>query len=188
MVSSNMGLKSVVLALVMIIAVPTPSQASEAQTTTNAVVSFISQHKIAVVAIFGGFVIHTRLKTKARDSYKLEDLQEDFKELLHSFNIFEGKLYKQLLYMFDKYMIGLPIKLEDATTRKAKNENDEVVTVKSKKLTQKPFGAYGLFEAYVLLQMKPFMEYVPVIAGFYVLLSNPELSFENAVKKAQEGK
>ena len=183
----NMRAKSALLALTMVIAgtVPFQSNAVDAPVAIPSAASFISQHKLAfgVMGIF--FVIHTRLNTRKKDSFKMDELPADFKELLDSLNIFDIKTYKQLVYMFDKYVIGLPLKLEDGTTRtKDDAKPNEIKMVKGKVLIQKPFGIYGLFDAYVLLQMKKFTELVPTMAGFYVLLGMPAMSYQEAIKKS----
>ncbi len=186
MMSSKIGLKSVLLALAMIAAVPTTTRAAQAPApiTPQVIVSFIAKNKEAFVAALTLFVIDTRLRTRGRNAeWSMSQLRSDFVELLNDFNIFDSKLYRQLLFLFDKYVIGLPVKLEDSSTR-TKEENGSVLVVKGKKLMQKPFGLYGLFDAYVLMQMKKFTEYVPTIGIFAVLLTNPVLSLELAATKA----
>jgi hypothetical protein len=184
----NMRAKSALLALTMVIAgtVPFQSNAVDAPVVVKpTVMSFVSQHKLAFVVMTVFFAIHTRLHTRKKDSFKMDELRADFKEFLDSLNVFDTKTYKQLVYMFDKYAIGLPLKLEDGTTRtKDDAKPNEIKMVKGKVLIQKPFGMYGLFDAYVLSQMKKFTELFPAMAAFYVLLGSQEMAFQDAVKKA----
>jgi len=183
--SLNTRLKSALLAVTMVTTVPatTTVRAGEAAPVTNTILTLVSQHKavISVFALVWG-VFEVRLRTRPKADFKMEDLRADFKEVLDS-SIFDSKLYKQLLFMFDKYVIGLPLKLENLTTRR-KEADDSVTTLSSKKLVQKPFGFYGLFDAYALMHMKKFTDYVPVIAGTYVLLNNPLAIFGAALTKA----
>lgn len=182
----NMRVKSALLALTMVIAGTVPFQSNaETCVAIPSATSFISQHKFAFAVMTAFFAIHTRLHTRKKESFKMDELRADFKEFLDSLNIFDTKMYRQLVYMFDKYVIGLPLKLEDGTTRtKDDAKPNEIKMVKGKVLIQKPFGMYGLFDAYVLSQMKKFTELVPTMAGFYILLGMPEMAFQDGVKKS----
>lgn len=189
MVKLNMGLKSALLSLAVISAMPvatTRTQEAPAA-VSNAIMAFVKDHKVVFVGAAAWFIIDTRLRTRSREAFSMDDLKQDFADLLSSLNIFDTKLYKQLVFLFDKYVIGLPIKLEDATKRHPKDENGIVSTVKTKKMSQKPFGVYGLVDAYVLSKVKAFSENIPVIAGFYVMLKDPMQWFADANAKAIQG-
>ncbi len=184
--NSKKSLKTVLLSLAVIAAVPTKTTCAETGNPLQAAITCARNHPVALSAtILGLYVMHRRLVTKptAKVPYSMEDLREDFKEFLSSLNIFDAKMYKQLLHMFDKYIIGLQVKIEETTTR-TKNEDGSVFSLKGKKLIQKPFGAYGLFHAYVLTDMDKFLAYIPTLATMYLLLNNPEKSIDNALAKA----
>jgi hypothetical protein len=188
MANLNMGLKSALLAVTMLVAVPatTRTQATVAS-VSNSILSCVKSNKAAFIAAAALFIIDTRLRTRSRAEFSMDDLKQDFQDLLDSMNIFDSKLYKQLVFLFDKYIIGLPIKLEDASKRMAEDEDGMVLTVKTKKLSQKPFGVYGLFDAYVLSQAKKFAtETCSAAALLYVYLNSPagflSGAIENAVK------
>jgi hypothetical protein len=184
MMSSNISIKSALLALTMVVAAPTANAQQAPKSPVSHAVTFTCNHPLAVsmFALTWG-VFESRLRTRPKTDFKLEDLRQDFKDVLNSLNIFDSALYKQLLYMFDKYIIGLPIKIEETTTR-TKSDDGSVVTIKGKKLVQKPFGLYGYFDAYALMHMKKFIDYVPVIVGCYLLIDNPGQFFETAATKA----
>jgi len=183
MTNLNMGLKSALLALTLMVAVPTPTaSAQQAPAAPQAVASFLSQHQVG--CIFAGvlFVMYTRLKTKNPDKLKSKGLKEDFKKIMDSFNIFDSALYKQLLTMFDDYIVGLPIKFVTVDMP----SEDKSYTIKGKKrLIQSPEGALGLFDAYVISQIEDFKENIPALAALYVFITNPELFIGNAIKEAK---
>lgn len=167
--SSNARVKSALLALTIIAAVPTSSRAA---TPMDSVVAFAQQNPVLVSAMVGfTYAVKTRLKTKPKQDYKLDQWRDDLKELLNSFNIFDVKLYAQLVYIFDKYFVGSEFKREETTTR-TRNEDGSVVTIKGKKLVQKPFGVYGLFDAYVIKQMKDTTDMLPAAVAFCLLFTN----------------
>jgi len=186
MVKLNMGLKSALLAVTMMVAVPATTRTQEASSSVaNTILSFVKSNKVAFVGAAALFIIDTRLRTRSRAEFSMDDLKQDFQELLNSMNILDSKLYKQLVFLFDKYVIGLPIKLEDCTKRMAKDEDGMVLTVKTKKLSQKPFGVYGLFDAYVLSQVKKFAtETCAAAALLYVYLHSPEGFLNGAIDNA----
>ncbi len=85
----------------------------------------------------------------------------------HMTEAMENKPWTFLVYMaemYKRYVIGFPLK-------------------KSKILVQKPVGIYGLFDAYVLSQIKKFTEIFPAITGFYVLFDMLPMSYQDAIKK-----
>ncbi len=184
MMNSNMSLKSTLLALSMLVVVSTPACASEQSTgasVSKTITAFMSNNKTlcTVMAVWGLF--HMRLNTKNREQFKSKDLKDDFRKLLNSLNIVDSAIYKQLWFMFDKYIIGLPIKFDNVDIP----AEDKSYTIKGKKkISQAPFGAYGIFDAYILGQIKGFTENVVAIAGLYVLMTNAEAYWESNVKKA----
>ncbi len=189
MMKLNIGFKSVLCALTMMVAVPVTTKCTQQApaTASNAVLSCLKNNKVAFVAAAALFIIDTRLRTKARDSYSMDDLSQDFNDLLSSLNILDSKLYKQLCFLFDKYIIGLSIKLEDCTKKQAEDEDGMVLTLKTKKLSQKPFGVYGLFDAYVLSQVKKFTtETCAAAALLYVYLNYPAAFLQGAHTGAEK--
>jgi hypothetical protein len=175
----NMRLKSLFLGLSIIAAAPVATTQAQDVYPTNVLMNFANEHRVAVGLFFATWAtFNARLQTRKKEDFKLADLRADFQELLDSLNIFDTKLYKQLLYMFDKYVIGLPVKIEDKMTRVKKN--DEIITVKGKVLQQKPFGLYGLTDAYALTPLKKLVEYLAPVAATYVLIVNPIASLSKA--------
>jgi hypothetical protein len=184
MISLNMRCKSVVLVLVMAlsgsICVANPIYSNP----FPQVASFVYDHKRAITAtVIAGVLAKIRLKVKGtKYDYKLEDWREDVKKLLHSYNIFDIETYKTIVHMIDKWLVGRAFKIEITTTR-VKNENGEVVTTHGKKIVSKPFGGMGLFSALVLDQMKELNDYIPMIAAFAILLTDPVYAVEKAQTK-----
>jgi hypothetical protein len=181
MMNSNKSLKRVLLSLAMIAAVQTitPSEPASAPVTvplSQTIRSFAKDYKMAFVGAAAWYIIDTRLRTRSKATFSMDDLKKDFKDLLNSLNVFDVKLYEQLVFLFDKYIIGLEIKIEDTTT-KTEKEDGSVVTIKGKKLVQKPFGVYGLIDAYVLKNAKKFTtETLVGAAGLYVYLTYPYMA------------
>lgn len=182
----NMGLKSALLALTVIVAAPVATtRAAEASVTPMAkIVDFAKGHPYVLMTTMALWAwAESDIRTKNKADYKWSDLPSDVKDLLKSVSVFDAQSFRKFIDIYKKYVHGLPIKLQDATTRTLE-EDGSIVTVKDKKLKQKPFGLYGMFDAYALTHMKKFIDYVPVIAGFYVLLNNPVQYIGNAVEKA----
>lgn len=185
MMRLNMGLKSALLALTVMVVAPVATiRTQEAPIAiTSTIMSFVKDHKVAFIAAAAWYIIDTRLNTRTKESFKMDDLQQDFKDLLDSLNIFDAKLYKQLVFMFDKYVIGLPIKVYEATIPKEKD--GACIRVKGKYLDQKPFGAYGLFDAYVIKPSKKFVTETFVgVALLYAYFRYPHLTWGGAVNTA----
>jgi hypothetical protein len=188
MVKLNMGLKSALLSLVVISAMPVATTHTQEMPSvvSNAVMSFVKDHKVAFVGAAAWFIIDTRLRTRTKATFSMDDLKQDFADLLTSLNVFDAQLYKQLVFLFDKYIIGLPIKIKDSTIR-TQNADGSIVAVKDNKLVQKPFGVYGLVDAYVLSQVKKFTtETVAAGALIYAYLKFPKLMFAGAEATAQK--
>jgi len=189
MMSLSTNVKSVVLALAMIVAVPSQSnaqQAPAANAATNAV-KFVLDNK-ALLSGITAFAVGTwiRLLTKPKAEYQCDQWKDDLKDLLESFNIFDTKLYKQLVHLFDKWFIGLEVKIEETAT-KTKMEDGSLFILKGKKLIQKPFGFVGFLDAYVIKQVKKTTELIAPLATFCMLLKETEkvltLAATNATTK-----
>ena len=175
MISLNMRGKATLLALTMLIAAPARSE-----NLLDPVVSYVSNNKAlstALVCFFYG--VHTRMVTKTGADYQLDQWKDDLKNLLASFNIFDANFYKQLVHLFDKYLIGLEFKKKESTKR-IKNDDGTVDTIKGDKVTQKPFGVYGYFNAYCMKPMKPFAEAVVAIVALTKLLDTPATAFKKS--------
>lgn len=189
MMSFNIRLQSAVLACAM--AVSSTSFCAEpvaSNVTTNLVqgaVSCISNNKTLSIVVALLVAAKVRLMTKGRAELTMEEFEQDVKNIFTSYNIFDAKVRAAIMNFIDKYFVGVEFKLEDTTTR-TKNEDGSVFTIKGKKLTQKPFGVMGLFDAYVLAQTKKIIEYIPAIAGFYLLINDPYKTFENAAAKVNK--
>jgi len=208
MMDVQKGLKSALLALAVIVAIPAPM--AYAETTTEVkndqqpvkqdanvqkqepmpidfVIAFVKQHPVALgaTALFW-LIIHKRATTKPNAEYHMSDFKDDVKELLNALNIFDTKLYKQLLYMFDKYVVGLIFKKTEITKR-VKHDDGIITAEKDFKVKQKPFGIYGNIYSYLLLDLDKFNGYMPMLAGTYVLLTDPIKLLENLGKKATDG-
>lgn len=176
------------LSFALISAIPATTCSEVTITPLQIIVAFAKNHPVALgTGIAFAYAGYRRLTTKRKPKkeYHMADLREDFKEFLASLNIFNGKMYRQLMFMFDKYIIGLQVKIENMTTR-TKEEDGSVVTLHGKKLVQKPFGVYGLFHAYVLTDMDKFLGYMAPLSVMYVLLTSPIATIEAATKKAGE--
>lgn len=189
MMNIQKGLKSVLLALAVVVAMPNQKVSGAATAQINpvvAVIEFAKGHPCLVSAVIAFCAAaEFDIRTKAKAEYHWSEMPEDIKDLVAS-NVLSSSFYKKMLAMVRKYGFGLAVKLDEQTVR-TRNEDGSITTVKSKKLTQKPFGVYGLFDAYALMHMKKFTEYVPVVAGFYVLLTNPNQVIEGAAVKAEAG-
>lgn len=180
MMKLNIGLKSALVALIIGVAVPTATTrtaaAPAAAAASNALLNFVCKHKAKFVIAAIIYAIDTRLNTRAKPEveFSIDDLRGDFQELLNNLNIFDTKLYKQLMFLFDKYVIGLKVKIEEASKKYPADEKGVSLTLKTKKLTQKPFGIYGLFDAYLTTPAKKFTtETLVALAGLYIFLTDP---------------
>ncbi|HSC25063.1 MAG TPA: hypothetical protein VLB80_02500 [Candidatus Babeliales bacterium] len=178
MMNFNKHAKSTLLAL----AVMTTGVSSLECNSVTAVASKVNKKVALSVFVAVLVAMKIRLDTKPSSDSRYADLGQDFKDLLES-----SKSCKHLLYMFDKYLVGSAVKIEDTSTE-TQREDGSIFTIKGKKLMQKPFGAMGLFDAYVLSQMKKLNEYVAIIAAFYLLVNNPDVIFGAALDKAKASK
>lgn len=172
MMSLNVHTKSALLAFSMMF--------SAASMQGNQVTDFLVANKevcSALVVVL--MAMKVRLDTKPSISYTFENWQQEIKDLFNSYNIFDAESRKIIINFFDKYVIGAPFKKKETTTR-TKKEDGSVFTVKGDKI-QKPVGLVGLVDAYVLMQLGNLTDFVPVIAGFYVLVNDPCGSFSKSV-------
>jgi len=187
MMSLNIRVQSAVLACAMAVSSTSfcaDSAASNATTSlTQGAVACISNNKVLSIVVGLVVMAKVRLMTKKRTEYTMENFEQDVKNIFTSYNIFDAEVRARIMDFIDKYLVGVEFKLEDTTTR-TKNEDGSVFTIKGKKLTQKPFGVMGLFDAYVLAQAKKIIEYIPALAGFYLLINNPYKTFKHAAIKA----
>jgi len=181
MMSFNIRLQSAVLACAMAVSSISFCQAN----VFTKVTTCVSNNKVASLVMASLVAAKIRLMTKGRAELTMENFEQDVKNVLASYNIFDAESRATIMNFIDKYLVGVEFKLEDTTTR-TKNEDGSVFTIKGKKLTQKPFGVMGLFDAYVLAQTKKIIEYIPAIAGFYLLINDPYKTFENAAVKANK--
>lgn len=184
MVAVSTRLKSVLLGLSIIIAMPVTSKAEMTIIPTDsAITSFAQQHKIFLLSLLVALLFYAEsdLRTKGKADYSWSQFPDDLRDLLDS-NFLSLEPFNKFKKMFKKYFVGLPVKLDDMTTR-TKEENGSIITLKSKKLVQKPFGVYGNFDAYILMHLKKFTDYIPVIATAYLLVNNPTDSWKNAITK-----
>jgi hypothetical protein len=151
---------------------------------TQEIVGCVCNNKIASISMFLFVAAKIRLVTRSRAeySYSYEEFRQEVEALFSSFNILNAETRDKIMNFIDKYIVGLECKIEDTTTR-TKNEDGSVFTIKGKKLTQKPCGAMGLFDAYVLSQAKKIVDYIPAIAGLYVLVNDPYKTFSVAANK-----
>ena len=181
MMRLNVGLKSTLLALAVLVAVPTTTTCAE-QVPAPVSNAFCSIQPVPV-AMAVAFALWVRFKTKSDKEQFKSKPADDYKKLVESFDPFDAAFYKHLVMLFDKYVIGRKIKFESADIP------EDGRTIKGKKvLTQEPYGALGLFDAYVLSQIEDFSKNIPMIAGFYVLLGSPHLPWQGGIKKASGDK
>ena len=182
MMHVNTHLRSLLLFLSVMMVFPIMGSESKAEPIpyiTDVLISFATDHPVLIgsfCAIWAMF--NARLETRKTENFKISDLREDYKEFLDSLNIFDTKLYRQLIYMFDKYIIGVPVKIIDKAVRR--KVDNEIHTYKESHLKQKPFGLYGLTHAYVLKPLKSFMEFMVPLAGAYILIVSPIQSFRKS--------
>ena len=181
MMSLNVRTKSAVLAFAMVIS--SSSFCTEISNPFAGITSFIIDNKKAVVISTVLLIaMKVRLDTKPRGEYTYENWQQDVKDLLNSYNIFDAASRATIMKFIDKYFVGASFKREETTTR-TKNDDGSVVSVKGSKVVQKPSGAMGLVDAYVLMQMKGLTKIVPAMAALYILVNDPSETFSRAVVK-----
>jgi|SRR5581483_11609688 len=142
MMSLNTRFKAAMLAVVML-------TASHVGTVSA---SWFTPKKVAA-GIFVAMWVRLRTKGSTNWDYKMSDWKADLKALMEEHNIFDVELYKQLVALFDKYVIGRQVSIID-TVRREKNEDGSITSYKRKKCDAKPFGVIGLIDAYVIMQLE----------------------------------
>jgi len=142
----------------------------------------VNKLPLIVAAVAIGLAAKVRLDTKPRGTYDYSNMQDDIVALLNSYNIFDAESRAIIINFFDKYFVGSKFKLDEVTTR-TKEDDGSVVTVKRNKVSQKPSGAMGLFDAYVLQQLKPNIELLSVAAAMCMLITRPKETWLKELKK-----
>ena len=184
MMSFNMRTKSVALALAMVV-----STCSNVSAFTNPVPGIIAtlvnnKEALAVSGVMSLLIaMKVRLDTKPRCSCDYDNMQEDFVDLLNSYNVFDADSRATILSFVDKYLVGRKFKKEELTTR-TKNDDGTVSSLKGSKVVQTPAGFMGLLDAYVLMQAGDLTKLVAATAGLYVLVNDPYGTFGREVVKA----
>jgi hypothetical protein len=188
MMSFNVHAKSAVLAFAMV-ASSSISCVEFSNPFAGLASSIAANQKAVAISTIACFLgaLKVRLDTKPRCHYTFENWQQDITGLLNSYNIFDTASRTTIMNFIDKYFVGAKFKREDTTTR-TKNDDGSVLTVAGKKVVQKPSGAMGLVDAYVLMQMKGLTDLIPAAAGLYVFIADPFGTFAKATTKAMDGK
>lgn len=102
--------------------------------------------------------MYTRLITKGSSwDYKCSDWRDDLAALSHCWNITDAQTYKTLAYLYDKWVIGRQFSLVDVIFEQIDKDGTKL-KVKDKKIKSKAFGMLGLFDGYVIYQIKTFVE------------------------------
>jgi hypothetical protein len=178
--------KSVALAFAMIVSSNNSSCFSNPFAGMGSYLN-IDKKTMLVAAVAVGLVAKVRLDTKPRGTYDYGDIQADILELLNSYNIFDATSRATIMNFVDKYLVGAKFRLDEQTTR-TKAEDGSVVTIKRNKVAQKPSGAMGLFDAYVLQQLKVNNELLPVAAAMFCLIVDPQGTWLKTLSKHEKAK
>ena len=137
----------------------------------------ISNTNYAVLAVSAGLLSATwvRLKSKGTSKFmhykwKWELCKNDLKDLLKVWNIFTPEYWE----LVDKYLIGREFSIVYV---KYQEEKDGIKRwVKDKAIKSSPFGAMGLFDAYVLIQLAKLIKIAGEITNlpvaFHLINSN----------------
>ncbi len=149
---------------------------------TDSSVCPINKHTLLVAAVALGLAAKVRLDTKPRGTYDYSNMQDDIIALLNSYNIFDADSRATILSFIDKYFVGAKFKLDEQTVR-TKEDDGSVVTLKRNKVAQKPSGAMGLFDAYVLQQLETNNKLLPEAAAIFILLVTPKEAWKKALSK-----
>jgi hypothetical protein len=145
MIHINSRCKSALLALSFLIA-----------GQTVVAVSLPAMPSKSQVAGYVALAMYIRLQTKGSSfKYKSSDWSNDVENLVSSLNVFNIELYENLIALFDKWCVGRKLKIEPVSFKTTK-EDGTVVTVKDKKVQVTPFGAMGLFDAYIIGSLENF--------------------------------
>lgn len=175
----NMGLKSALLVVTMMVAVPATTRTQEASAKQK-FTFVIGQNKAASLAAAALFAFWVDMKTNSNKEMFQTTLAEDCNNLVKSFDLLDGAFYKNVVTLLRKVIAGRPIKFVQKDI-----PQEDGSTIKGKKtLNQTPYGVLGLFDAYVLSQIKDFTEHIPMLAGLYVLIGDPCGYYTKAYDKA----
>ena len=185
MMRLNVGLKSTLLALAVIVAAPATMRAEVALPLLSSAVERLGTiQPVTTAALVTGFALWVRLQTKSDKEQFKTSAADDYKKLWESFDLLDTEFYQHLVMLFDKYVVGQKIKFVQKDI-----PQEDGSTIKGKKtLSQEARGAFGLFDAYVLSQVKSFGEQLPALASLYLLLCHFDLAAKNSVNKAAEVK
>ena len=164
MTSLNMRCKSAVFAAMV---------AASGFVGTNQVQAFSAQK----AAIVGGTVVAlgtwVRLNSKgSKWDYSMENWRADFELFLDSLNIFDAEKRATLLRLYDKWIVGRQLSIIDINY-KTEDADGMVTTRKDKFIKARPFGVMGLFDAYVIYQLKKIQEFMIPAAFVWVLINDP---------------
>ena len=176
MIHFNTRTKSAILACTMIV-----SAHSSCMELSNPFAGMFNNPAVLSATVATLLALKVRLDTKPRGVYNYDNWQDDIIDLLCSYNIFSGASRATILNFIDKYFVGSKFKLDDQTIR-IKEEDGSVVTTKRKKVTQKPSGLMGLFDAYVLQQLEADNKLLPALAAMYLLINHPKVTWEKDLK------
>jgi hypothetical protein len=181
MMRLNVGLKSTLLALAVAVALPVSSAQGQEKAETNAITVFLGQNKgtasVAAAVLFAAWV---DMKTNSNKAMFETTLAEDCEKLVASFSLVDTAFYKNAVTLLRKVIIGRPVKFVQKDI-----PQEDGSTIKGKKtLSQEPYGALGLFDAYVLSQVKDFSETIPTLATLYILVYHTDLAWISGHKKA----
>jgi hypothetical protein len=146
MTNLNTRLKSVILALTMVV-----SGVFCAETATG-FTSCMPNKKQVVVGL--GFALWIRLYTKPNKDYKSDNWREDLQVLLNSYNIFDAESRAKIMELADKWIVGRKLAVIDTKYKEKKDEFGGILIKHDKQIKSKPFGLMGLIDAYIFIQLK----------------------------------
>jgi hypothetical protein len=178
MTSLNMRCKSAVFAAMMV---------ASSFFGINQVQAFSAQN----AAIVGGTVIGlgtwVRLNSKgSKWDYSMENWRADFEEFLDSYNIFDAKSRATLLKLYDKWIVGRQLSIIDISY-KTEDADGMVTTRKDKFIKSRPFGVMGLFDAYVIYQLKKIQDFMLPAAFVWLLINDPVNHFVKPASTPKTG-
>ena len=182
----NLSVRTKAAILAFSIAVSSSNVFCSETSSFNLVKDFIVTNKGALcLSTLAGLLVagEVLLLTDQRVTYNYDNWTEDVKEFLSAFNVFNAESRAIIKRFIKKYFVGARLRLDDVTTR-TKEENGAVITVKRKKLSQKPSGFMGLLDAYIFTQMKTIAEFMTPAATVYALIINPLLMAQKEYNKS----
>ena len=175
MTSLSMRCKSVVLAATMIVSStsfgssPLVVEVSANELAKLSLFSSTNSKIVASVVLFTALATWIRLNSKgSKWDYTTENARADFDAFLSSYNIFDAESRATLLRLYDKWIVGRQLSIIDINY-KTEDESGMVTTRKEKAVKTKPFGVMGLFDAYVLYQLKKINEHTKEMQGLLLV-------------------